>query len=130
MIWYNYNVSLKTILIVDDDMSVLETLDFILTSDGYTVFLAANGEDGLDIIKSEWIDCIILDLRMPKVSGYLFANIAINNSKNKNVKIMLLTGESLMAGQCKVDVANVSHKISKPFDLEDLRKSLAELVKT
>ena len=123
-------MSQKTILIVDDDMSVLETLDFILTSDGYTVFLAANGEDGLDIIKSEWIDCIILDLRMPKVSGYLFANLAINNSKNKDVKIMLLTGESLMAGQCKVDVANVSHKITKPFDLEDLRKSLADLVKT
>jgi DNA-binding response OmpR family regulator len=123
-------VSQKTILIVDDDMSVLETLDFILTSDGYTVFLAANGEDGLDIIKSEWIDCIILDLRMPKVSGYLFANLAINNSKNKDVKIMLLTGESLMAGQCKVDVANVSHKITKPFDLDELRKSLADLVKT
>ena len=120
----------KTILIVDDDMSVLETLDFILTSDGYTVFLAANGEDGLDIIKSEWIDCIILDLRMPKISGYLFANLAINNSKNKDVKIMLLTGESLMAGQCKVDVANVSHKITKPFDLDELRKSLADLVKT
>ena len=123
-------MSQKTILIVDDDMSVLETLDFILTSDGYTVFLAANGEDGLDIIKSEWIDCIILDLRMPKVSGYLFANLAINNSKNKDVKIMLLTGESLMAGQCKVDVANVSHKITKPFDLDELRKSLADLVKT
>ncbi|MEC8678215.1 MAG: response regulator [Candidatus Margulisiibacteriota bacterium] len=123
-------MSPKTILIVDDDMSVLETLDFILTSDGYTVFLAANGEDGLDIIKSEWIDCIILDLRMPKVSGYLFANLAINNSKNKDVKIILLTGESLMAGQCKVDVANVSHKITKPFDLDELRKSLADLVKT
>ena len=123
-------MSPKTILIVDDDMSVLETLDFILTSDGYTVFLAANGEDGLDIIKSEWIDCIILDLRMPKVSGYLFANLAINNSKNKDVKIILLTGESLMAGQCKVDVENVSHKITKPFDLDELRKSLADLVKT
>ena len=123
-------MSPKTILVVDDDMSVLETLDFILTSDGYTVFLAANGEDGLDIIKSEWIDCIILDLRMPKVSGYLFANLAINNSKNKDVKIILLTGESLMAGQCKVDVANVSHKITKPFDLDELRKSLADLVKT
>ena len=121
-------MSPKSILIVDDDMSILETLDFILTSDGYTVFLAANGEDGLDIIKSEWIDCIILDLKMPKVSGYVFANLAINNSKNKAVKIMLLTGESLMAGQCKLDVANVSRKITKPFDLDELRSSLTDLV--
>lgn len=123
------DVSPKSILIVDDDMSILETLDFILTADGYTVFLAANGEDGLDIIKSEWIDCIILDLRMPKVSGYVFANLAISNSKNKDVKIMLLTGESLMAGQCTLNVANVSRKITKPFELDDLRASLADLVK-
>ena len=37
----------KTVLVIDDDMSVLETVDFILTSEGYNVLLAPNGEDGL-----------------------------------------------------------------------------------
>ena len=121
-------MSPKTILVVDDDLSILETLDYVLTKEGYNLYLASNGEDGLEIIRSEWIDCIILDLRMPKLSGYLFANMAIHNSLNKDVKIMLLTGESLMAGQCTLNVANVSHKLTKPFDLGELRQSIAKLV--
>ena len=121
-------MSPKTLLVVDDDLSILETLDYVLTKEGYNIFLASNGEDGLEIIRSEWVDCIILDLRMPKLSGYLFANLAINNSINKDVKIMLLTGESLMAGQCTLNVANVSHKLSKPFDVNELRRSISQLV--
>ncbi|MGC6367926.1 MAG: response regulator [Candidatus Marinamargulisbacteria bacterium] len=121
-------MSPKTLLVVDDDLSILETLDYVLTKEGYNIFLASNGEDGLEIIRNEWVDCIILDLRMPKLSGYLFANLAINNSINKDVKIMLLTGESLMAGQCTLNVANVSHKLSKPFDVNELRRSISQLV--
>ncbi len=120
----------KTILVVDDDMSVLETVDFILTSEGYNVLLASNGEDGLEIMKSEWVDAIILDLRMPKVSGYLFANLVIKESQNKDIKIMLLTGESMMAGHCKINLPNVAHKLSKPFDIEELKKTLLTLVTT
>ena len=120
----------KTVLVIDDDMSVLETVDFILTSEGYNVLLAPNGEDGLEIVKNEWIDAIILDLRMPKVSGYLFANLVQNESQNKSIKVMLLTGESLMAGNCKINLPNVSHKLSKPFDIDELKKTILSLVST
>lgn len=118
----------KTILVIDDDISVLETIDFILTSEGYNVLLAPNGEDGLDVIKSEWVDGIILDLRMPKVSGYLFANLVKKESINKDIKVMLLTGESLMAGNCKINLPNVSYKLSKPFDINELKSTILNLV--
>lgn len=118
----------KSILVIDDDISVLETVDFVLTSEGYNVFLAINGEDGLTVTKNEWIDGIVLDLRMPKVSGYLFANIVKEQSKNKQIKIMVLTGESLMAGHCKINLPNVSSKLSKPFDIHELKKSIVSLV--
>lgn len=120
----------KTILVIDDDISVLETVDFILTSDGYNVLLASNGEDGLEIIKHEWVDAIILDLRMPKLSGYLFANIVIKESKNKSIKTIVLTGESMMAGHCKIDLPNVFHKISKPFESEELKQILRQSIRT
>ena len=119
----------KTILVVDDDLSVLETVDYILTSDGYNVLLASNGQDGLDIIGQQWVDCIILDLRMPQVSGYLFTNLAIKESKNPKIKIMLLTGDSLMAGNCKITLPNVHQKISKPFDINELKQSVSQLLR-
>ena len=74
------------------------------------------------------MDGIILDLRMPKVSGYLFANLVKQESQNKDIKIMLLTGESMMAGNCKINLPNVSHKLSKPFDIDELKKTLLSLV--
>jgi DNA-binding response OmpR family regulator len=119
----------KSILVIDDDASILETLDFVLTSDGYNVFIANNGEDGLSILQSNWIDGIVLDLKMPHLSGYLFATIALKHTQNKNVKILVLTGESLMAGNCELTVANATQKLTKPFEINTLRAAVAQLVK-
>ncbi len=118
----------KHILVIDDDLSVLETIDFLLTSEGYSVLLAPNGEDGLDIIKQQWIDAIILDLRMPKISGYLFANMVSRSSKNPDINIMLLTGESLMVGQSTISLPNVKTKMTKPFDAEELKQNIIKLM--
>jgi CheY-like chemotaxis protein len=118
----------KTILVIDDDLSILETIDFLLTSEGYSVLLAPNGEDGLEIIKEQWIDAIILDLRMPKISGYLFANMVTRSSKNPDIKIMILTAESLMVGQSTISLPNVRSKMTKPFDAEELKQNIIKLM--
>ncbi len=118
----------KSILVIDDDMSVLESIDFILTSEGYVVFLAANGEDGLNFVKNQHIDIVILDLKMPKVSGYVFANLVNQQSINKDIKIMVLTGQSLLAGSCHLTLPNVVSKMSKPFDIEELKQNVLSLV--
>jgi CheY-like chemotaxis protein len=118
----------KTILVIDDDLSILETIDFLLTSEGYSVLLAPNGEDGLEIIKEQWIDAIILDLRMPKISGYLFANMVTRSSKNPDINIMILTGESLMVGQSTISLPNVRSKMTKPFDAEELKQNIIQLM--
>ena len=120
---------MKTILAVDDDISILETIDFLLTSDGYNVMLASNGEAALELIKEHWVDIIILDLRMPIVSGYLFANIFLEYTMNKDIKLMVLSGESLVYGNCEVNIPNISVKINKPFDPTDFKKEIVKLAK-
>ena len=118
----------KVILVVDDDISVLETIDYLLTSNGYNIMLAANGEDGLAIIKSQWIDVIILDLKMPKMSGYMLATLINKHSLNKNIRIMLLTGQALLAGGCNLSVPNVVCKLSKPFEPSELVQTVDVLL--
>ena len=108
----------KTLLVIDDDVSVLETIDFVLSSNGYNLLLASDGEEGLAIVKDQWIDGIVLDLKMPKVSGYLFATLVDEASLNKNVKILLLSGQSLMAGDCQIKLPNIVSKLTKRLKLK------------
>ena len=58
-----------TILLVDDEKSIRETLKMLLTENGYKVVLASDGFEALDILKNQFIDILITDLRMPKMDG-------------------------------------------------------------
>ena len=59
----------ESILIVDDEEIIRESLSFILTKEGYRVREAANGQSALDIVKSESIDLVLTDLEMPEMKG-------------------------------------------------------------
>ena len=59
----------KTILIIDDEISILESLGDFFEHHGYTVFSAADGDQGLDIFSTRQIDIVLTDLRMPKLDG-------------------------------------------------------------
>ena len=122
------NKHVKSVLVIDDDISILETLDYILSDNGYNVLLASDGNEGLQILNDEWIDGIILDLRMPKVSGYFLASVIEKESKNPDVKILLLSGEALMVGAFKIDVPNIIGKMTKPFDVRDLKYQVQQLL--
>ena len=112
----------KKILVVDDDSSILETVGMILELEGYKVFLASDGEKGLDLAKKNMPHLIILDITMPKVSGHLFANMVTNDKQLSKTPIILLTGTALIAGGVTLDVPGVVYRLDKPFDHEKLLK--------
>jgi len=62
-------ISEYTILLVDDEESIRDTLKIILEDYGYRVMVASNGFDALNIIKNNLIDILVTDLRMPKMDG-------------------------------------------------------------
>ena len=67
----------ESILIVDDEEIIRESLSFILTKEGYRVREAANGSAALDIVKSESVDLVLTDLEMPEMKGIeLLENVA------------------------------------------------------
>lgn len=129
MFCYDKDMSPKRILVVDDDMSVLQSLDAVLTSMGFYVLLAPNGADGLEIVNTQWIDCIILDLNMPLVSGYVFLQDAFSISMNKEVKTIILTGQLLMAGPCKLTLPNIEGQIKKPFEINELKQCVLNILR-
>ena len=59
----------KTILIVEDDSRVWESLRLLFKKKGYTIFLASNGKEGLHLFRQEMVDLVITDVVMPKMGG-------------------------------------------------------------
>ena len=58
------------ILVVDDDKNTRLLLKAVLESEGYTVYVAANGEEALTVMDQQHIDLVVLDIMMPKMDGY------------------------------------------------------------
>jgi two-component system, NtrC family, response regulator AtoC len=112
----------KTILIVDDDEGMRETLTAILRRD-YRVLRAATGEFALQILEKEDVDLMLLDIRLPGISGFEVLKIVRENYPYIEVIVISVIKE--------LDVAieamryGAYHYISKDFDLESVRTLVA-----
>ena len=79
----------KKILIVEDDKDFLAILQKKFTIEGFSVVVAENGEEAIEVAEKEKPDLILLDIMMPKMDGLVMAKKIREN--DKNVPIMLLT---------------------------------------
>lgn len=82
---------MKKILIVEDELAYLKLLNTQLTQNGYTVIEATNGEIGLEKVKKEMPDLILLDIRMPVMDGMTMLDKLHKEEKIKNTKVIMLT---------------------------------------
>lgn len=81
----------KKILVVDDNKLSREVNREALEKAGYKVILARDGKEGLDIVNTERVDLIILDLVMPGIDGYGFLNIIKSQPTTKYLPVIVLT---------------------------------------
>ena len=61
---------MKTVLIVDDELAIRETMEQILNYDGYSVLKAASGAEALSVVEKAVPDVILLDIKMPGMDGF------------------------------------------------------------
>ncbi|MCI0768213.1 response regulator transcription factor [Bacillus sp. TL12] len=80
----------ETILITDDEIEIVDLLKDFLEIDGYKVLAAYDGETALNILKSEKIDCILLDIMMPNIDGF---TVCKEIRKISNVPILFLSAK-------------------------------------
>lgn len=82
------------ILVVDDYSLVREALGRSLESVGYTVFLAASGEDALGILREHRIDAVLMDLHMPVMSGQTLFHVIIGTWPDLKARVLMMTGDA------------------------------------
>ncbi|MFV0503016.1 MAG: response regulator transcription factor [Lachnospirales bacterium] len=109
---------MKTVLIVDDEINILELLRYNLEKEGYNVISCQNGKD-VDVILSNEIDLIILDLMLPEINGI---DILKNLKKGefKNIPVILLTAKSDEIDKVIGLELGADDYISKPFGTREL----------
>jgi len=87
--------NMKKILIVEDEPMCLELLTSQLTEEGYKVIEAINGKKGLEKVKKEHPDLIILDIKMPVMDGITMLDLVRKEKVGKKVKVIILTNLEL-----------------------------------
>ena len=83
------------ILVVDDDILVLDALRELLVADGYEVTTATRGQEALEILDRERFDLVILDVVMPKMTGFdVCREIHTRDHETNRTKIIILTAKT------------------------------------
>ncbi|MFN0141252.1 MAG: sigma-54-dependent transcriptional regulator, partial [Pyrinomonadaceae bacterium] len=103
-----------TILIVDDDASLRRVIEFQLQECGYTVLTAQNGEEGLDLMMTNQIDCLITDWRMPEMSGLDL--LRRTSAANSEIPVIVITAFSDVETAVEAMRHGAFDFITKPFN--------------
>ena len=121
-------MSKVSILVVDDEAEIVDQVKEYFEEEGFLVFTAETGGEGIEIVKRQKPDLMILDMKLPDMPGLHVLKVA--NETNPKIKVITVTG---FVDQAMIDQAEELGRdvfLQKPFDLERLKSEVDKLVRT
>jgi two-component system response regulator AtoC len=119
---------MRKILVIDDDKSICESLDLYLTEEGYSVYTALTGTDGLNKFVEISPDVVILDIRLPDIDG--FTVLEDLQEENENVKVIMITAYHDMDTTIQAMKSGAFDYIHKPINVDELDLAIKKAIKT
>ncbi len=117
----------KTILLVDDDTEIIESMRAVLEGKGYRILVARDGNAGLAVAERENPDLIVLDMMMPKKSGFLVLE-KLKSRPGGLIPTIMITANEGSRHRAYAEFLGVRDYIRKPFALEKLVRSVAKIL--
>ncbi len=105
------------ILVIDDDKNTRLYFEAVLKNNGYTVSVAKNGEDALDVMDKEHIDLVVLDIMMPKMDGYEFTKTL--RECGNNLPILMVSAKQLPVDKNKGFAVGTDDYMTKPVNQDE-----------
>ena len=118
----------KKILLVDDSSTILMMEKFILRNDPYILVTASNGEEAVQKALSEKPDLILLDVVMPRMSGFEACRLIRDNEASKNVPIIMVTTRGEAANVETGWVVGCTDYVTKPINAVELLAKVRSLL--
>ena len=117
----------KRILLVDDDAEIVESMRTVLESRGYQILVARDGNQGLVLAEGEEPDLVVLDMMMPKRSGFLVLE-KLRRSRPNPMRVIMITANEGSRHKAYAEMLGVDDYIRKPFAMDRLLESVDRLL--
>src|SRR5207302_8587816 len=108
----------ELVLVIDDSPTITKVVQLVLTKANYQVQTAADGELGLESVRSQRPDLILLDFVMPRMNGYQFCRELNADAKLRDIPVILMSAKGDQVGERFVKVMGIVDYITKPFSPE------------
>lgn len=119
----------KVILLVDDDTEIIESMRTVLENKGYRILVARDGNAGLTVAERENPDLIVLDMMMPKKSGFLVLE-KLKGRPGGLIPTIMITGNEGSRHRAYAEMLGVKDYIRKPFAMEKLVKCVERVLES
>lgn len=117
----------KRVLLVDDDSEIVDSMQTVLESRGYQVMVARDGNQGLAMAEQKSPDLVILDMMMPKRSGFLVLE-RLRRSHSVPLRVIMITANEGSRHKAYAEMLGVDDYIRKPFAMDRLLESVNRLL--
>ena len=118
----------KKILIVDDELSILVPLQFLMEKEGYETKLAQSGKEAIEKIDQIRPDLILLDIMLPDLDGYEIYQMIRQRTEWESIRIIFLTAKNREADMAKGMALDADAYITKPFSNKQVVEKVGELI--
>src|ERR1700759_2088622 len=108
----------ELVLVIDDSPTITKVVQLVLTKAGYQVQTAPDGEAGLEAVRAQRPDLILLDFVMPRMNGYQFCRELVADAKLRDIPVVLMSAKGDQVGERFVKVMGIVDYITKPFSPE------------
>lgn len=118
----------KKILIVDDEPNIVISLEFLMKKEGFEVAVASDGEEALAKVASFDPDLILLDVMMPRKSGFEVCESLRSNPKHGGLLIVMLTAKGRDTEVAKGMAIGADAYVTKPFSTKELLAKVKDML--
>jgi len=114
----------KTILVVDDDKSLVKSIKYRLEKKGFSIYAAYDGKEALEMVENHPPDLVLLDIVMPGMDGYEVMKALKHNTNTASIPIVVMTGVENVGGKVQALSVGATEYLRKSSGFDQLLKTI------
>lgn len=119
----------KSILVIDDDITIRKLISHHLNLNHYKVYLATNADEGFDQLYNNKIDLVLCDVTMDNMDGFTFCQIVRENKNYRSIPFVFVTAKNTLADKSRALEVGGDDLITKPFNVDELILKVKALIR-